>query len=382
MIEAYLIYSTLFIVTLWLSYIAYLCNNKQDYILKDKSKYIHIILTFIIIFYTTILGLRKDVGIDYGSYLHIFKIYKFTDNISDEDLIYQIFAPLIVKYGIHYNFFIAFLAFVLIYSLINTFKDKLSLLYIYVFYFFTGLIMLTSLSIMRQYGAYFLVLYSFSCFFSKKYKKSIFIFIIAFTLHKTCIVYLPFLFLRQIDIFKHKWLQFILLFTSFFIGESIFKYILNNELMDALTPYLGKSDYTAYTNSYNFTQMSNTSQDVVNTGLYKYFLLVLDICIIYYSTRLKQLYTKYNIIFFYNLYIFGIIGQNIFSFNEITSRIFIYFEYYRIYILSILTYDCFKVQRKNTLLKLFFYTVIILSIVFFYRCIGSKTAGCAPWQFI
>lgn len=382
MFEAYFIYTTLFIVLLSLSYVAYLCNNRQDCILQDRKRFINNIFVFIILFYTIVLGLRKNVGIDYESYYNVFMKYELYGNLSNYDIIFQVFAPLIVKYGFHYNFFIAFLAFVLIYSLINAFKNKLSLLYIYIFYFFTGLIMLSSVNIMRQYGAYFLVFYSFSSFFSKKYTKFAILFFIAFTLHKSCIVYIPFLFFKDFDIFRSKSLQYILLFTSFFVGEFVFQYILNNDLMDSLTPYLGDSDYTAYTNSYNFTKMSRTSKDVVNTGLYKYFLLILDTCIIFYSSRLKHLYLKYNIIFFYNLYLFGIIFQNIFSFNEVTSRIFIYFEYYRFYILSILTYDCFKVQKCNTVLKVFFWTVFALLVVFFYRTIGSGSGGCAPWQFI
>lgn len=382
MFEAYFIYTTLFAVLFSLSYVAYICNNRHDCILHDRKKFIYNVFAFMILFYTIILGLRKNVGIDFKSYYILFKQYEIQGDLSGEDLIFQFFAPLIVKCGVHYNFFITFLAFVLIYSLIYTFKNKLSLLYIYLFYFFTGLIMLTSVNIMRQYGAYFIAFYSFSCFFSKKYTKFVLLFFLAFTLHKTCIIYLPFLFFKDLDIFKNRYLQYILLFTSFFVGEFVFQYILNNDLFDLLTPYLGNSDYTAYINSYNFSKMSRTSNDVANTGLYKYFLLIIDTCIIFYSSRLKHLYSKYYIVFFYNLYFFGIIFQNIFSFNEVTSRIFIYFEYYRFYILSILTYDCFNVQKNNIFLKIFFWIVVVLFIVFFYRTIGSRSGGCAPWQFI
>lgn len=381
MIEAYFIYTILFFFTLGFTYIAYLYNNKQDYIKTEKRKGTYLILTLAIAFYTIILGLRKDVGIDYTSYYKVFNLFKRIGHGEDTDIIFNLFYPPMIEWGIHYNVFIAFLAFILIYTLINGFKNKMAILYIYIFYFFTNLIMLTSVNIMRQYGAYFIIFYAFHFFFEKNYKKFILWYVIGFTIHRSCIIYLPFLFFIQKDLIPNRIVQFTLVMISFLFGEVLFHHIFQGNILNLISPYLGDSRYIAYTDSNNFEMMSHSSQEVVNTGLYKYFLLFIDFLIIYKSKSLKNTYARYHIIFFYNLYLTGIIFHNIFAFNEITSRIFRYFDLYRFYILAILTFDCFKIKQNN-LFKYTFIIIITLSIIFFYRTISSQSGGCAPWEFI
>lgn len=381
MVEAYFIYTILFLFTLSLTYITYLYNNKQDYIAIEKKKGIHLILTIVIFFYTLILGLRKDVGYDYASYYGTFKYFKYIGNGDDNDFIFTLFYPSMIQWNIHYNIFIAFLAFILIYTLIYGFKDKISILYIYIFYFFTNLIMLTSVNIMRQYAAYFIMFYAFHFFLNKNYKKFFLWFIIGFSIHRSCIIYLPFLFFVKKDLIPNRLLQYALVIISFIAGAFIFQQIFQGNILDFMSPFLRDSKYTGYTDNHNFEMMNYDPNNAFSTGLYKDFLLCIDFLIIYKSKYLKNKYTKYNLIFFYNLYIIGVISHNIFSFNEITSRIFKYFELYRFYILAILTFDCFQ-ERKNYFLKYSFIIIFILSIIFFYRTISNQVGGCAPWKFI
>lgn len=382
MFEAYVVYTSLFVVALGSSYFVYIYNDKADIIKSDKRDIIWLVLSSYIIFYTIILGLRKEVGIDYTSYYEAFKAFKYLGHAEDVDAIFHIFFPTMIKHNIHYNFFIAFLAFALIYSLIKSFENRLSLLYIYIFYFFTNLIMLSSINIMRQYAVYFIVLYSFQLFFKKRYIQFILLYIIGFTIHRSCIIYLPFLLFIKKDLFSNRAIQMALLLMSFIGGETFFKSIFSTNILDLITPYLGDSRYSAYTDTNNFEKMSHSSQEVVASGMYKYFILLIDIVLICYSSRLKNKYAKYYILFFYNLYFIGTISNNIFQYSEIITRILRYFVLYRFYVLSIFTYDCFHTRKKEKYLKAFLMIVIVLSIIFFYRTINNKSGGCAPWQFI
>lgn len=384
MFEAYFIYSFIFIFTLSSAYCMYIINGKRDIVYKGSSEYLYIkILFWITIFiYTLLLGLRYNVGIDYESYYSVYKRVKYIGDAGDVDLIYKIFFPIMIDNGIHYNFFIAFFAFITIYCLFKAFKDKISLLYIYVFLFFTNLIFLNSINIMRQNAAYYIVLCSMFLFFKKEYRYAVLFYILAFLIHKSCIIFIPFLFFYKNKYTLNRHISIFLVCSSFVVGYLLFQNILNsNVFFDSLLKYFGNSSYSHYFNVSNFEKMSNDGT-AVSSGLYKYFLLIIDVVLISNSKILNNKYEKYYFIFFYNLYLFGIITYNIFQYNEITERICRYFSMFRIYILSIYIHN-FVHSHKNLLFqRMFIYLVVFLSIIFFYRTIASKSGGCAPWQFL
>lgn len=383
MFEANIIYSFLFFITLFLAYYAYYANDRQDVIILQKSKHVRTSIFLAIIIYTVLLGLRCNVGIDYTSYYYIFASYKNNIPVDDVDRIFKILFPPMISLGIHYNYFVAFLAFVLIFTLFKGFENKLSILYIYIFYFFSNSIFFGSLNIMRQYAAIFIIFFAFKLFFDKSYIKFVILYILAFLIHRSCVIYLPFLLFVKTDLFKNRIIQFLLLLFSFIIGEKVFSILFDSTVLTILSPFMGESRYLAYIDSNNFLKMSSSSENVVASGLFKYFKLIIDIVIIYYSTYLKSNYSKYNISFFYNLYFIGIVMYNIFQFNSITLRLCTYFDIYRYYLLSILTYDCFhSFPKHKRYLKIFLYAVIILSVIFFYRSINNRAGGCAPWFFI
>ncbi len=385
MFEAYLIYTIIFITTFSSAYCMYVINGKRDVWCKNRptNAYLQSVFWFPIIVYTLLLGLRYKVGYDYESYYNVYKMVKYTGDAGDVDMIFKILFPFMLNNDIHYNFFIAFLAFITIYCLFSAFKDKISLLYIYVFLFFTNLVFLNSINIMRQNAAYYIVLCSMFTFFNKKYRTAVLFYILALLIHKSCIIFLPLIFLYKKKFLLNKYISLCLVVVSFFSGYFLFQNILgSNVFFDLALSYMGDSSYTHYFDVYNFEKMSRGGDVVVSSGLYKFFLLVVDVILILNANSLKVKYEKYHFLFFYNLYLFGVIIYNIFQFNEITERIFLYFSMFRLYILAIYIHNFIHSRSKKISQAFFVYSVMFLSIVFFYRTIASKAGNCAPWQFL
>jgi hypothetical protein len=377
---AYIIYSLIFVVTMFCAYMGRITNGQYDEIQLSKKVQVWIWFGIAIIFYTLVLGFRENVGFDYTSYQLVFQdLIRYGSTTRDVDIIYYIFLP-IVK-NLHYNFFTAFLAFTTSFFVFKCFEQRMNILLLYLFFFFTFVVFLNSINIARQTSAFFILFFAINQFLNKKYKKFIAYYIIAFIVHKSCLVMLPFIFLLKYDFFKYRWLQYALLLMAFFYGKLIFGQISVGVFGINLEEFLG---YEHYINNFDLwmDRVIDIKNEVQGTGLYPLLVLFTDGIAIFYSRSLKEKFKCYHINLFYNFYILGAIFEPILQFHETGMRVISYFAMYRIYIYAILFYYLFKESRNSIFMKVICIAIMLIAIVFFYVYISRERGGIAPYQFL
>ncbi len=358
----------------------YIRGNKNTLTAKSASWFFWGVA---IVFYTILLGLRENVGIDYTSYRELFNsLIRWGKDSVKTDMIYYIFLPIVKNF--HYNFFIAFLAFITIFFLFRSLERNREVLLWYLFFFFALGTFFLSLNIMRQTAAAFVVFYAMNLLLRAKLKKGILYFFLAFIIHRSSLVLFPFIFLFRYDFLRGRWVQYLLLFSSLVVG---------NILFEKLSPILSSLDFIGLENSYgwyfqNFEIGSNRALEMKSeyngTGVFNYLTLFLNCIVIFYSVKLKEKFKHQYFTFFYNFFIFGIILNNLIQFNEGMSRIISYFTFYSVYIYSIFYYYLFQRTENNSALLVKFSCLIILllGIAFFYNSIFHKRMEIAPFQFL
>jgi len=378
---AFIIYTLIFLFTLTFAFVGINAAQWRDDAGKSWKTWGY--WSIAIVFYTLILGLREDVGLDYTSYKNVFiNMVHSGGELEGIDFIYYIFLPIVQ--GVHYNIFIAFLAFLVILFIFLVFADRSKILLFYLLIFFTLLPFFISLNIMRQYAAMFIIFYAFNQILKSNYIGFFLSYLLAFVIHKSCLILFPFVFFLRVDFFKYTSIQYILLIVSFLYGSFIFEMI--SELLRVLSlPDFLSLYQQQYVESFDFRtdRASEITEESKSTGFFPIFLTSITLVVILFSRKLKIKYEKYNFIFYYNLYFIGVIFSNILSYNEGLDRLVQYFTFYRSYIFSIFLYYIFlDSEKKYFLVKVFLIFVIFISLVFFYMVIYRGTMKISPFQFI
>ena len=387
------VYTLIPAVTLFFAYLGVHSNRGHDGIRPSNAARVWCAWWTAIVFYTLMLGLRMDVGADYVGTKFVFQDIINGQFGRSPDIIYLIFTP-VVEFG-HLNFFIAFMAFVNIFFIFKNFENKMKILPFYLMFFFTLQTFLSTLSMMRQSAAFFILFYAMNCFLDRRYKQFVCYYIFAFIFHKSCLLVLPFLFLFKYDLFKQRWLQYALLFSCFIFGARIFELV---------TPYVSFLDmgtgegYDIYIEQFEH-RAENTLEQIEEhegSGLFAYFILMLNCITIYYSKQLKDRYKHYHIVFFYNFFILGSMMAPVVQFNIEATRVNQYIEIHRLYIYAILVYNIFSskpdihnnlaLKNKheiNVIMKIVCIMILFLSVIFYYRTIMSgQEILLTPWQWI
>ncbi|MDR1180534.1 MAG: EpsG family protein [Bacteroidales bacterium] len=377
---AYIVYTSIFAVTMFCAYVGRITNGAHVTIQPNKKSKVWMWFGVAIIFYTLTLGLRENVGLDYMSYKLVFNnLIRYTNYRGDLDIIYYMFLPIVKNF--HYNFFTAFLAFTTIFFVFKCAEDRMDILLFFLFFFLTFNVFLNSINIARQTSAFFIMFYAINQFLKKKYKKFIIYYILAFALHKSCIIILPFIFVLGYDFIKYRWLQYTLLFVAYFSGFVIFKQISSLFIGMDIFYNIG---YEEYVNNFDLWAEKGIErrQEHQGTGLYSLLTLFVDSMVIFYSPKLKHEFRRNHIVLFYNMYLIGAILSYITVFHETMHRLTNNFEMFRIYIYAMFFYYIFKNSKSSVLVKLMCMTIMLLGIVFFYASISRGRGGVAPFHFL
>jgi hypothetical protein len=377
---AYIVYTSIFAVTMLCAYVGRITNGAYTTIQPHKKSKVWMWWWFAIIFYTLILGLRENVGIDYTSYKHVFnELIEYTNDRGNLDIIYYIFLPIVKNF--HYNFFTAFLAFTTIFFVFKCGEDRMDILLFFLFFFLTFEVFLGSINIARQTSAFFIMFYAINQFLKKKYTKFIIYCILAFVIHKSCIIILPFIFVLKHDFIKYRWLQYTLLFIAYFSGFVIFEQITSLFMGIDIHYNIG---YEEYVNNFDLwvERVIERRQEHQGTGLYTLLVLFVDSMVIFYSPKLKHEFRRDHIVLFYNMYLIGATLSHITVFHETMHRLTNNFEMSRIYIYAMFFHYIFKNNKSPVLVKLICGIIMLLGIAFFYVSISRERGGVAPFQFL
>lgn len=329
----------------------------------------------IVLFYSVAIGSRDNVGRDYSAYLSWYNEVVFTGRFSEtREVGYLMLNKILVWLNADYVFLFIIIAFLHIFFLLKSLNKYRFLLPWYMFFFFTSLLMFSSMNIMRQTIAYFIFFYAITLALEKKYLWVILFLAIGVTFHKSIALFIwifPFL---KFDWFKNRYLQIALLVLVTFLSGVLF-----SGALSYISPVAKLLGYDYY--SENVDLLHDITEDTsVGAGLGKYLFLFIDVVIILYSLKLKSRFKKYDFTAFYNLYFVGAILERVLADNFVFARTNDYLANFRVLILSFLCFYLFKYKSKNPINVVVLVVILTSLMAYFYRGIANSAADCAPFK--
>jgi len=377
---AYLVYSIIPFFTILFVKIGnlYSINNQAN----RRTWFFWLIAIF---FYVLILGFRDGVGIDYESYKHHFNqvLYNYG---GQKDIIYYIFLPIVQTF--HYNFFIAFLAFLTIFFLLKYFGSSTDFSVWFLVMFFGLGIFFLSLNIMRQTAASFVMMYAISNYFERKKIVSLFFILVAFILHKSILIIVPIFFVLKFLPLVSTKIQQIVYVIFFSASQFLFERV-NNFIFvfvyGILTNFnLGHYNYYLENNDDVVAKSMEAISEANGTGLFTLFLFLMDFLVISHNRLLIKAYNRGEFRTFYYLFFIGTIFSTVFSGHEILARVISLFTFYRLIVYAVFFHQVFSDTGKktNNVNRYIGILSIVIMILFYYRNILFRRMEIAPYDFI
>lgn len=333
---------------------------------------------FFLLIYTLIIGLRYDVGRDYMGYTGWFNELRLTGNFPvDNEIGFVLLNKFLVEFGFQsYTLFIiiAFLQFVFLLLFLKRIPFIRTW---YMFFFFTSLLFFVSMNAMRQTVAYIIFMYCIQLFCEKKYLRTVLFGLLALLIHKTVILVIILLPILKFEWFKNTKIQIILLFLSVFVLPSFFEILLHY-----VSPLVDLLGYNYYVENLDYMkELTDENKGGNGTSIILFFFI--DLIIILFYEKLKEKFSFYNFIPFYNLFFIGVILSRMFADNFILARISDYFIFFRVIILSFFMFYVFNISKKTEkIIKPFAIAICVAMLLFYYKAIYGNAANIAPIQFI
>lgn len=329
--------------------------------------------------YSLVIGLRYKVGRDYTAYSEWFKQLSRSGRFPvDNDFGFIWLNQFLVEFGFEsYSLFII-LAFLQILFLLLFLKRIPFIRSWYFFFFFTSLLFFVSMNAMRQTLAYIMFMYCLQLFKNKKYYKTFFWGIIAFSIHKTIILLFVLLPMLKFEWFKNVRIQIIIHFLAVFIIPSFFIFVL-----DYAAPFINLLGYSYYIENLDL-MIEITDENKRGDGWSIFLFFFIDLVIILFYKKLKEKFNNYSLISFYNLFFAGLIMSRIFVDNFILARIADYFIHFRVVILAFLMCYIFNILEYpvNRIIKPLAIIICMAMLLFYYKAIYNNAADIAPIQFV
>jgi hypothetical protein len=307
------------------------------------------LLGFVII--TLVSALRYDYSNDYWGYYDFFREYAaapFKDLIIGDEPAWSCLCKLFSFVG-GYKLFVfghSVICNAIVYSFIKHYVPTKSLWFAFFVYIFTPSLYVLSMSMMRQFLAMCIVLMIWILLEKKRYVISVILIALAYLVHNSVIVVIPFLVLgvlqvKQIKFFALAMVVFFvfILFNKEFM-QSIFERIIANEVVS----HYGKS-YS------NFEQESSF-------GL-GYFVLLIPFAISIYLMLTRRIEDKYV-----NIVLFSCVGYLMTPFGfvlQIIQRLGYYFMLFTVVVNPII-----YARIQNKLTKVFLLGLYILMTFYTY----------------
>ncbi len=354
MIETYLIYNLILISS---TFFVFLYERSEK-----NVAWIFLSISFLII--TLPAAIRYNIGIDYRSYQVIFDTIRLNGDAGNIELGYLLLNELVVYFGLDYEWFIAFVSFIIFLIAYASYPKQYATIYhisyITVYY-------LISYNVLRSAIVFSLALLAMMHYLKHRnlyIYTAIAIFGMLFHKSSILIMVLPILAnLPKITIlYKYKYFALLFLTIIFVTRNELIQFILNSKL----TTFLG---YDVYAKNVFFTRNAE-----VGTGLGLLLRIMPILLLLFYAKKI--VHENQNNIY---LIIASIICLTAAIFSS-TIDIFIRFErvFYFIYILI----PFVIIQNKLIKLRVMVVIIVLLSqLVLFellilksqsHECLGSR----------
>lgn len=330
--------------------------------IKHKSNYVIAAL----IIYSIIFGLRYGVGADYFGYLEYY-ISDYNENIEPG---FNFLVNFLNLLGAHYTFYFGIIAFIQLYLIFKAVKNYYDIYACLIFIFITNNYWLTFSNGLRQILAFAILAYSIKFLLNHKYWQYILCGIIAMSIHKSAIIPLviyPILTLK-IFYFKNIALQILgIIIALFLMNIGVISNILGH--VDQIVISLGYGNYID--GQYDFTKETNL-------GVGFYITLILNIIIVLYSNKMKEMFNNTWIPYAYNLFYIGILLKYIFISSQLFSRINYYFSYFGLFIGAFTL--LYLYNKKKNVSYIFIVLSLLTLIAGLYRMDTNTSMFFFFWQ--
>lgn len=283
-----------------------LARKSENYIEDNDISPIHWdkYLTYFVMFFTIIGGIRWMVGNDNISYAMIFS-FKEVDFHTKEKL-WAMIVYSFQKLGLHWMFGLAICAFVQIYFITKAIQSYRWLLVFIPFVYFGGRYWMDCQNATRQMIVACGFLWSLKFIYERKLGYYLAFIFISSMIHQSSLILLPFYFVpKEYDLTEKKWLLIVVLLGCVVVGQVA-------GMLSGLSRYVEViAGATSYEEKYgvDMAKMLNSGYDkeALNFGPMMLSYILIPIFIIWYGAELKEKYGEkipyfdlwYNFAFFY-----------------------------------------------------------------------------------
>ncbi len=334
-------------------------------------------MILLILLYSFIIGCRYFVGIDYEAYQEWYVELQRTSIYPREiEFGYEWLNYFLYYLKAHYAFLFIILAFLQILFFYKSLEKFSFLIPWYIFFFFTYLLMFSSMNIMRQTLAYFIFFYALNLAINKQFIRAILYILLGFSFHKSIVIGVALYPFMGFDWFKNKYVQIglLLVLTAFS------KQILDLALQIA-APIVSVLGYGYYVENLDY-MYEITEEGAVGAGTARILFFILDMSIIWFSVDLKEEFKSVDFYKYYNIYFLGALLDRMVYDNFILARTNDYLLNFRVLILSFLCYYLFKSTTGRVPKIILGSTIAVMMMAFFYRAIYNSAAQTSPFNFI
>lgn len=337
-------------------------------LVRQKHSFAKWELWLSILLFAVIMGMRYDVGVDYTSYLSIYKTY-FNRNIPSDttEFLFHNYSLLLAKKDVHFSVFFGVIAFIQILFLYLALRKQQYLIASFVFVFFTSGLFFSFMGGVRQTIVCALFVFSIEFIKRKQPLPYFIIILVGFFIHKSALVLIPLYFLLVFDFdwFKNRWLQVFLLLSAVTISS------LNvwDNFLDILSKLVIISGYDEDYGKLSYSLSWSTEE--YNKSVRYYVPLVIYIINSLFSLRVKETFKETSFKILYNLYFIGALSFFVFYNNHLLRRPILYFNTTGVIVCAYFLY--FFIRRAKYDLKYVFISIIyiILHLGVFYAYIAS-----------
>ena len=326
-------------------------------------------IVMIIAIFTTMSGIRYDVGVDYLSYKSIYE-----DLSGIIPYLHHEFEPgfswvlkLFAKINAHYSVVFGFFACVQILFLYYAFKKERYLYPFLAFVIMTGGMYFTMMNEIRQSIVWCILIYIMQFASKNKILHYLGWVFLGFLFHRSALLLIPLFFfiVSDRDYFKSIWLQLILVvFAVALSNTNIWNYSI--KYIELGVSLLGYDDLYGDISG----KMTVFERDYSKRIRY-YAPLLLNLGVILYSKNLKKFFAMTNLLRYYNLYFIGVLLSILSYNNTLMQRPARYFTSMQIVIFSYMFYYLWQNRKSNQLSYIIFFTMIVLYIGIFTAFILS-----------
>lgn len=306
-------------------------------------------LTWFVVFFSLVGGLRWNVGVDSIGYAQAFSEgYDGNTTKESKEILWFWIVESIHTSGLHSSFGLAFCSFFQIYFITKSVQTNRYILVFIPFVLFGGRYWLDCMNAVRQMMVACLFLWSSKFIVEKKLINYLLSIGIGVLIHQSALLLIPFYFIpNKFQIEKKRYALIIILLMCLFIGQSpsfqsAFKFI---ELIANATNYEDYSD--------RMVNLLSDSDEALSFGPMMLTYLLIPIFIIWYGPELNTRYSKklpcfnlwYNLAYFYACGYFLVC-----NISHIFIRPLMYFSLFQMVLAALLMFHlCGRFKRGNAL---------------------------------